>query len=191
LIPVGCQDLKLLRRLVKHAQKRVGYPDLRRVHTLVLDSIIAKPTQVQTADLSGRVRWWVQIATLTRGRPVRIPLTRNPYFDHKQRDGTVCGAVQLHLVRDHHRRPPTVAVSLLLEHPDTELRTTGEWLGIDFGMSSALFATSDGQLTGQRMLHRLRELDAILEPYTADLQRRGVPLKTDPYYQKLQARIRG
>jgi putative transposase len=191
LLPVTGDDLKLLRRLVKHAQKRVRYPDLRRVNTLVLDSIIAKPTRVQTADLSGRVRWWVQIATLTRGRPVRIPLIRNPYFDRNHRDGTLCGVVQLHLVRDQHRQPCTVAVSLLLEHPDAELRTTGEWLGIDFGLSSALFATSDGQLVGQRMLDRLRELDAILQPYTADLQRRGVPLKTDRYYQKLHARIRG
>jgi hypothetical protein len=39
------------------------------------------------------------------------------------------------------------------------------------------------------MLHRLRELGAILEPWAAGLQRRGLTLKTDPYYQQLQARI--
>ena len=37
------------------------------------------------------------------------------------------------------------------------------------------------------MLGRLRELDKILTPYAADLQRRGIRLKTDPYYRKLQA----
>jgi putative transposase len=41
------------------------------------------------------------------------------------------------------------------------------------------------------MLHRLGELDALLAPYTADLQRRGVPLRTDPYHQTLHARVTG
>lgn len=193
LLPVDSDDLKFLRRLAKQAQKRVQFPNLRRVNTLRLDaSTIATPTRSRTAFMSGRVSWWVQIATLTSGKPVRIPLVRNPYFEIKHAAaGTLCGAVQLHLVRDNHNMPSTVAVSLLLEHPVTAPRTVGTTTGIDFGVKSALFATSDGQLLGHGMLRRLRELDAILEPHVADLQRRGVRLKTDPYYQKLQARIRG
>lgn len=63
-------------------------------------------------------------------------------------------------------------------------------VGIDYGFSSALFATSDGQLLGRSMLARIRELDIVLESVTADLQRRSVPLKSDPAYRRLQARIR-
>lgn len=65
---------------------------------------------------------------------------------------------------------------------NTPTRTEGTDIGLDFGFGSALFATSGGQLLGRGMLARLRELDAILEPYAADLQRRGIRLKSDPYY---------
>jgi len=76
-----------------------------------------------------------------------------------------------------------VEISLLIETPDVPMRAKGNEAGIDFGVGSALFATSEGQLLRQAMLRRLRELDAILEPYAADLQRRGILLKTDPYYR--------
>ena len=78
---------------------------------------------------------------------------------------------------------------MITEQPDAALRTTGSVAGLDFGFSSALFATSEGQLLGRAMLIRLRELDAVLESVTADLQRRGIALKTDRTYRKLQARI--
>jgi Transposase and inactivated derivatives len=54
-----------------------------------------------------------------------------------------------------------------------------------------MLATSDGQLLGKRMLTRLAELDAILAPYIAELQTKGLSLKSDPYYRQLQARIKG
>lgn len=185
-LPVDDDDLKLARQLAKHAQKRVGYPNLSRVDTLILDSIIAKPSRAQTATRSGGVGWYVTINTLIRGKLIQVPLARNTYFEKHLQTGQLCGAVQLHLTRDRQ-----VAVSLLVKTPDAQPRTVGQWLGIDFGIASALFATSQGQLLGQRFLHRLCELDAILTPYAADLQRRGIKLKNDPYYRRLQARITG
>ena len=98
--------------------------------------------------------------------------------------GKSCAAIQLH------RTEHGVEVSLITEQPDAALRKTGSVLGVDFGFAAALFATNQGQLLGSAMLVRLRELDAVLESVTADLQRRGVSLKTDPTYRKLQARIR-
>jgi len=195
-LPVDAEDLKLLRHMAKHAQRHHRYPDLRRVDTLVLDSIVARPSETENAFQAGAVGWWVQIATLTKGKPVRVPLTRNTYFD-RQHDktiaagGGVCGAIQLHLARDEHRHPIGVGISLMLDTPNAPTRTGSVELGIDFGFGSALFATSEGQLLGRAMLRRLRELDSILEPYAADLQRRGIRLKTDPYYRRLQARITG
>jgi putative transposase len=195
-LPVDAGDLALARCLAKQSQKRHRYPDLRRVGTLVLDSIVAQPGQAKTASHRGAVGWWVKIATLTKGKPVQVPLARNPYFDQNMRDalaagGAVGGAVQLHLTRDEHGQPSGVEISLLLDTPDAKFRTEGQWLGVDFGFSSALFATSQGHLLGQAMLHRLREFDAVLAPYAADLQKRGIPLKSDPYYRRLQARITG
>lgn len=195
-LPAADEDLFLLRRLAKQAQKACGYPDLRRVNTLVLDSPVAAVTPAAAAAQDGTVAWWVKITTLSRGNPVQVPLAVNPYFERRRREalaagGRMAGAVQLHLVRDVHGNPDGVAVSLLLQTPDAPARTEGDWLGLDFGFGAALLATSEGQLLGQAMVTRLKELDQILAPYAADLQRRGISLKTDPYYRTLQARISG
>jgi putative transposase len=137
-LSVDAGDLAMARRLAKQGQKRHRYPDLRRVNTLVLDSIVAKPSQAETAIHDRTVGWWVTIATLTKGKPVQVPLARNPYFDQNMREaiaagGAVCGAVQLHLTRDGHSQPSAVDISLLLDTPDAKLRTDGQWLGVDFG----------------------------------------------------------
>jgi putative transposase len=96
----------------------------------------------------------------------------------------LCAALQLH------RTEHGVEISLITDQPDTAPRQNGVVAGLDFGFSSALFATSDGQLLGRAMLARLRELDTQLESVTADRQRHGMPLKADPAYRKLQQRIR-
>lgn len=180
--------LKLARRLAKHAQQQIRFPNLARVNTLTLDGIVARTETARTATQRGCVDYWVKVATLVRGKPVQVPLRANPRFtteldQARARGGKLCAAIQLH------RTGKGVEVSLITDQPDNAPRTSGALVGIDFGFSSALFATSEGQLLGRAMLARLRELDAVLEPLAADLQRRGVPLKTDPTYRKLQQRI--
>ena len=72
-LTVDAGDLAMARRLAKQGQKRHRYPDLRRVNTLVLDYIVAKPDQAQTATHDGTLSWWVKIATLTKGKPIQVP----------------------------------------------------------------------------------------------------------------------
>lgn len=187
-LAVEARVLKLARRLAKRAQQQIRFPNLTRVNTLTLDGIVAKAETAHTATQQGRVDYWVKAATLVRGKPVQVPLITNARFTRelaraRARGGKLCAAIQLH------RTGNGVEVSLITDEPDTAPRTTGALVGIDFGFSSALFATSQGQLLGRAMLARLRELDATLEPLTAALQRRGVALKTDPAYRKLQQRI--
>lgn len=180
--------LKVARRLAKHAQQQIRFPNLTRVNTLTLDGIVAKAETARTATQHGRVDYWVKVATLVRGKPVQVPLWANPRFaveldEARDRGGKLCAAIQLH------RTTRGVEVSLITDQPDTAPRTCGSVVGVDFGFSSALFATSEGRLLGRAMLARLRELDAVLESVTADLQRRGISLKTDPAFRKLQQRI--
>jgi putative transposase len=187
-IAVAPEILKLARRLAKRTQKRIRFPNLSRVNTLTLDGIVAQAEPARSATQHGRVGYWVKVATLVRGKPVQVPLICNRRFTCelevvRERGGKCCAAIQLH------RTEHGVEVSLITEQPDAALRTTGSVVGLDFGFSSALFATSEGQLLGRAMLARLRELDAVLESVTADLQRRGIALKTDRTYRKLQARI--
>lgn len=93
------------------------------------------------------------------------------------------------LYRINARKVWWAANVLITEQPDTAPRTTGSVAGIDCGLSSALLATSAGRLLGAAMLARLHELDAVLAPLAADLQRRGAALKTGPAYRRLQQPI--
>jgi putative transposase len=80
-------------------------------------------------------------------------------------------------------------MSIIVTSEDAPVRELGRDLALDWGLSSALFATDDGRLLGRGILARLVELDRILTPHTTDLQRRGVRLRTDPYFQQLNRRI--
>ena len=182
-LPVEPELLKLARRLVKHAVKLNPYPDLRRTDTLILDSIVAKPTRPETPNL--HVAWWVKISTLNTGHPVNIPLKPNEYFEREyemtvEQGGGLCGVIQLHRADDD-----TLLISLVTDTPDAPLRDHGQTIGIDFGMADALFATSSGELLGVSMLRTLRRLDQRLTEQAAWLQRRGIKRSRDPGYRKL------
>lgn len=177
ILPVAAEHRFLLRRIVKHVSPR---PDLSQVRTITLDSPVAP---VHGRD--GAHAKWVRVSTLRTGHPAWLPLVNNPYLTRTMgRPGArLAGAVQLHQAGDQ------VDVSLIVTSEDAPVRELGRDLALDWGLSSALFATDDGRLLGRGILARLVELDRILTPHTADLQRRGVKLKTDPYFQQLNRRI--
>lgn len=78
--------------------------------------------------------------------------------------------VQLHRIRDATGQPRGGEVPIVAEHSDADSRTEGTWLGVDFGLTAALFATSQGELAGHRMVtRRHRQLDAILTPCATDI----------------------
>lgn len=188
-LPAEPSALRLLRRIAKHCMKRCPMPDLRRVDTLILDSIIAKPSRpTTTADPA--TSWWVKITTMRRNHPVQVPLTRNPHFEKAYETATragggMCGVIQL--TRSDGR---IAKLSLVLERPDAPLRADGTTLGIDWGIADALMATSDGNLLGHAMLDRLREYDTQLTRRGQWMRRRGLKPTDDPYYRRLQNRIR-
>jgi putative transposase len=189
-VPVEPADLRLARHLAKHAgSRKVRRPDMSRVRTLLLDSIIARPERPTGAT---EYSWWVTVATLVRGKPVRIPLKTNTYFEGlAARPGaTVAGALQLHLEATPGGQPAGAAISLLLNTPDAPRRKTGSVVGLDFGMANALFATSDGRLLGQRMLRTLKRWDGRLAEIAAEHQSRGLRLRDNPEYRALNKRIK-
>ena len=187
--PVDAADLALARVLARQAIRcAAGVPRFDRLDSIELDAVVAEE---QPAATSTHFDWWVDSATLVRGHRVRIPLRNNPYFTRQYaRDATVAGRLQLHRVRDQHGVPAGVDASIVVRRPDTPARAGGVEVGVDFGMRNALFATSDGQLLGARMLHTLAQWDVRLTAIAADRQRRGVSLKTDSEYTRLNRRIR-
>ena len=112
-LAVSAEDLALARALAKNAQKRCRFPDLRRVDTLVLDSIVAKASEAEKATAGGRVGWWVKAATLSRGHPVNIPLEVNLYFERKRPGAELEGNV----VRDCRPGQANALAHLPAAHP--------------------------------------------------------------------------
>ncbi|MFI8412852.1 zinc ribbon domain-containing protein [Paeniglutamicibacter gangotriensis] len=189
-VPVDPADLKLARHLAKHlGSRKIRRPDLSRVRTLLLDSIIAKPERPTGATAYS---WWVTVATLTRGKPVRIPLKNNSYFENlaAQPGARLAGVIQLHLETTGVGQPAGAAISLLLNTRDAPKRETGTVVGLDFGMANALFATSDGRFLGQAMLHTLKSWDQRLTEIAAEHQSRGLKLRDNPEYRALNKRIK-
>lgn len=189
LLPVPAYLLKLSRRIVTHAITRTPIPDLSHVRTLVLDAIIAKPERPH-AHTDTRFGWWIRVATLTKGKPVLIPVDRNEYFEQQyahaiKHGGGLCGVIQL----TRHDNG-TLSCALVLDRPDAPMRMDGKPLGIDYGMADALMADSDGNLMGHAMLATLKRYDLRLTQLGAWLQRRHIKPSTNHEYRRLQHRIR-
>lgn len=178
MLPVSDDDLALARALVKHARSRQARrPNLLMVTTLRLD---AKVAQLEASSDSS-FPYWLKVATLNKGHPTYLPVKHNPYLDKQA--GVLLNVVQLHIGDNG-----ALTVAPIVKQADAPLRTEGEVIGIDWGVY-ALFATSDGRLLGRKMAARLRELDKTLTAHAADLQKRGVRLKSDRRYRSLSRRI--
>lgn len=176
---VDSSDLWLLRRLVKRAKQWLNLPNLSCVTSINLS---AQTMELQPSGNS--FAFWLNMATLEKGKRVLLPLTRNSYLEHELKKGKLNKQVQVKFNEDG-----TIAVSPIIEQETIELRTKGKALGLDWGMVS-LFTTSDGRRLGGKMLQKLRIYDKLLMEIQAELQQNNEPLKTNPEYQRLQSKIR-
>ena len=176
---VASKDLWLLRRMVKKAKQWLNIPNLSRVTSINLS---AQTMELQHSGNS--FAFWLNLATLEKGKRVLLPLTRNSYLEHELKKGKLNKQVQVKFKEDG-----TIAISPIIEQETVELRTKGDALGLDWGMVN-LFTTSDGRRLGGKMLQKLRIYDKLLMEIQAELQRNNESLKTNPEYQRLQSKIR-
>jgi len=179
-IEVAPELLRLLRHMIKHARSNdTSAPDLSRVNTLLLDGTIA---QVERASKSSSFDYWVRVSTMTSGKPVLVPLRAHKHFTEAA--GEVGNFVQLNFLSTG-----SLQFVLVKKSEAAPARTTGEYLGLDWGMRS-LFATSDGRMLGHGALPYLRELDEQSQALQKALQAQGISRKTNKRYQSLQRRMR-
>ncbi|WP_369637742.1 zinc ribbon domain-containing protein [Nocardia sp. JMUB6875] len=177
--------LAVARTLMRRVRSRVGAPDLRRVRTMAMDGKIAV---VETPKHAGTADYWVRISTLTRNKPVWIPLRAQPAFlTRLARQGAV--------VANHCQvvvGPEGGVVFRLIVKTATATPSADRVrdLGVDWGMST-LFATSDGALHGRGFLDRLRAYDTRLQPLVAALNRQHIRLRDSRRYRALVQDIRG
>lgn len=164
--------------MVEASLQDIPFPNVGRNRTMVMDSIVC-----MVEDAEGTAHdTWLRVSTLTKGKPVLVPVSRKGYFG--SRPGDEAGVTQVRVAEDG-----TVTFSRVKQFPVAAPRTEGVSVGLDWGLAS-LFTTSDGRRLGTRLYGWLQERDAELNTLTADLQRRGIKPNQSKRYRRLNNRIR-
>lgn len=178
MIPVDKTDLFLMRRIIKKVRQWVKLPNLSNVPTLKLDAKVAV-----LKNSYNSFAYWLKLSTLTKGKTINLPLKKNSYLIKQLNKGKLLNFVQLNIQNE------IIKISPIIEQETVPMRTTGETIGIDWGMIS-LFTTSNGNRYGRKILSHLKILDAQLVAIQQYSQKNNLSLKTNIHYQKLQSKIR-
>ena len=179
-VPVSSDILFFMRKLIKRARKCVRFPRLKRIKTLKLDEKVAVLEVSKTAT---HFDYFLKLSTLQKGKPIYLPLKRNPYLDECLKKGERLPFVQVRIT------DKTCTISAIVGYDKAPLRPTTESIGLDFGMVS-MFTTSDGERHGLSSFTKLKIWDKELLELTKDLQKQSIKFSTNERYVHLQQRIK-
>ena len=124
-IPVSSDILFFMRKLIKRARKCIRFPRLKRVKTLKLDEKVAV---LEVSKNASYFDYFLKLSTLQKGKPIYLPLKRNPYLDDCLRKGERLPFVQVRLT------DKTCTISAIVGYDKALLRSSTESIGLDFGM---------------------------------------------------------
>ena len=93
-LPVSEDVLFFMRRLIKQARKRIRFPQLKLLKTLKLDEKVAT---LEVSKDATHFDYFLKLSTLEKGKPIYLPLNRNPYLDECLTKGVRKPFVQLRL----------------------------------------------------------------------------------------------
>ena len=179
-LPVSLDILFFMRKLIKHARKCIRFPQLKRIKTLKLDEKVAVLEVSRTAT---HFDYFLKLSTLHKGKPIYLPLKRNPYLDECLKKGERLPFVQVRIT------DKTCTISAIVGYDKAPLRPSTESIGLDFGMVS-MFTTSDGERHGLSSFTKLKIWDKELLELTKDLQKQSIKFSTNERYVHLQQRIK-
>ena len=179
-LPVSSDILFFMRKLIKRARKCIHFPQLKRVKTLKLDEKVAV---LEVSKKASHFDYFLKLSTLRKGKPIYLPLKRNPYLDDCLKKGERLPFVQVRLT------DKTCTISAIVGYDKAPLRSSTESIGLDFGMV-AMFTTSDGERHGLSSFTKLKIWDEELLALTKDLQQQSIKLSTNARYNQLQRRIK-
>jgi len=179
-LPVPADILFFMRKLIKRARKCIRFPQLKRVKTLKLDEKVAI---LEVSKSASHFDYFLKLSTLQKGKPIYLPLKRNPYLDDCLKKGERLPFVQVRLT------DKTCTISAIVGYDKAPLRSSTESIGLDFGMV-AMFTTSDGERHGLSSFTKLKIWDEELLALTKKLQQQSIKLSTNARYVHLQRRIK-
>lgn len=179
-LPVSSDILFFMRKLIKQARKCIRFPQLNRVKTLKLDEKVAV---LEVSKKATHFDYFLKLSTLQKGKPIYLPLKRNPYLDECLKKGERLPFVQVRLT------DKTCTISAIVGYDKAPLRPSTESIGLDFGMV-AMFTTSDGERHGLSSFTKLKIWDEELLALAKELQQQSIKLTTNARYVQLQQRIK-
>jgi transposase, IS605 orfB family len=179
-LPVSPDILFFMRKLVKRARKCIRFPQLKRIKTLKLDEKVAVLEVSKTAT---HFDYFLKLSTLHKGKPIYLPLKRNPYLDECLQKGERLPFVQVRIT------DKTCTISAIVGYDKAPLRISTESIGLDFGMVS-MFTTSDGERHGLSSFTKLKIWDKELLELSKSLQKHSIKFSTNERYVQLQQRIK-
>lgn len=179
-VPVSSDILFFMRKLIKRARKCIHFPRLNHIKTLKLDENVAV---LEVSKNATHFNYFLKLSTLQKGKPIYLPLKRNPYLDDCLKKGERLPFVQVRLT------DKLCTISAIVGYNKAPLRSPTESIGLDFGMV-AMFTTSDGERHGLSSFTKLKIWDEELLELTKDLQKQSIKLSTNERYNQLQQRIK-
>ena len=179
-LPVSSDILFFMRKLIKRARKCIRFPQLKRIKTLKLDEKVAVLEVSKTAT---HFDYFLKLATLHKGKPIYLPLKRNPYLDDCLKKGERLPFVQVRIT------DKTCTISAIIGYDKAPLRPSTESIGLDFGMVS-MFTTSDGERHGLSSFTKLKIWDKELLDLSKNLQKQSIKFSTNERYVQLKQRIK-
>ena len=179
-LPVSSDILFFMRKLIKRARKCIRFPQLKRIKTLKLDEKVAVLEVSRTAT---HFDYFLKLSTLHKGKPIYLPLKRNPYLDECLKKGERLPFVQVRIT------DKTCTISAIVGYDKAPLRPSTESIGLDFGMVS-MFTTSDGERHGLSSFTKLKIWDKELLDLSQNLQKQSIKFSTNKRYAQLQKRIK-
>lgn len=179
-LPVSSDILFFMRKLIKRARKCIRFPQLKHVKTLKLDENVAV---LEASKHASHFNYFLKLSTLQKGKPIYLPLKRNPYLDECLKKGERLPFVQVRLT------DKTCTISAIVSYDKASLRSSTESIGLDFGMVS-MFTTSDGERHGLSSFTKLKIWDEELLALSKELQQQSIKLSTNERYVQLQRRIK-
>lgn len=93
-LPVSPDILFFMRKLIKRARKCIRFPQLKCVKTLKLDEKVAV---LEVSKNATHFDYFLKLSTLQKGKPIYLPLKRNPYLDECLKKGERLPFVQVRL----------------------------------------------------------------------------------------------
>lgn len=181
-LPVAPELMKLSRHIFKYSNGQL--PNLKNTRTMIMDGIIAQREENKN---SKSFDYWLKITTLTKGKPIFIPIKANHYFENKViKAKKFINTIQVKITDEMN-----VKVSFILEEYDAEKRKDNIVLGVDSNFNdSNLFSDSSGGLYGGSFVQWLKQMDNKIMKRQKYVQSNGLSLKKDDQYQRLNKRVR-